>query len=48
LTVEHYDRGEIGIFAVRPFDGAGMADLCAGGGFEGAMPRYRAHVEMIE
>jgi hypothetical protein len=48
LTVEHYDRGEIGIPSVRPFDGAGMTDLCAGGGFEGSMPRYRAHIEMIE
>lgn len=33
---------------MRPFDGAGMPCLCAGGGFEGAMPRYRAHIEMIE
>ena len=34
LTVEHDDRGEIGIASVRPFEGAGMADLCAGSGFE--------------
>jgi hypothetical protein len=48
LTVEHDDRRKIGILAVRPFEGAGMADLCAGSGFEGTMARYRAHIEMIE
>jgi hypothetical protein len=48
LTVEHDNRGKIGIASVRPFDGAGMADLCAGGGFEGAVARYGSHVEMIE
>jgi len=48
LTVEHDDRGKIGILAVRPFEGAGMADLCAGSGFERAMARYCAHIEMIE
>jgi hypothetical protein len=48
LTVEHYDRGQIRVLAVRPFECAGMPHLCAGSGFEGAMPRYRAHIEMIE
>ena len=48
LTVEHYDRGKIGIPSVRPFECAGMPYLCAGRGFEGAVMRYRAHVEMIE
>jgi hypothetical protein len=48
LTVEHYDRRKIGILAVRPFKSAGMADLCAGSGFEGAVARYRAHIEMVE
>ena len=33
---------------MRPFKGAGMADLCAGCGFEGTMARYCAHIEMIE
>ncbi len=33
---------------MRPFNGAGMADLCAGSGFEGTMARYRAHIEMVE
>jgi hypothetical protein len=48
LTVEHYDRGKIGIPSVRPFECAGMPDLCAGSGFKGAVTRYRAHIEMIE
>jgi hypothetical protein len=48
LTVEHDDRGEIGIASVRPFDGAGMADLCAGSGFERAVTANGAHIEMIE
>jgi len=48
LTVEHDDRGKIGIASVRPFNGAGMTDLCAGSGFEGTMARYRAHIEMVE
>jgi len=48
LTVEHDDRRKIGIASVRPFNGAGMAGLCAGSGFEGAVARYRAHIEMVE
>jgi hypothetical protein len=48
LTVEHDYRGKIRVLAVRPFECAGMADLCAGSGFEGSMPRYRAHIEMVE
>ena len=48
LTVEHYDRGKIGIPSVRPFDGAGMTELCAGSGLEGAVMRDGSHVEMIE
>jgi len=48
LTVEHYDRRKIGIASVRPFKSAGMADLCAGCGFEGTMAADRAHIEMVE
>ena len=48
MTVEHDDRGKIGIASVRPFNCAGMADLGAGCGFEGTMARYRAHIEMVE
>lgn len=33
---------------MRPFEGAGMADLGAGSGFEGAVPADRAHIEMVE
>lgn len=33
---------------MRPFECAGMLGLCAGGGFEGAVARYRAHIEMVE
>ena len=48
LTVEHDDRGKIGVASVRPFECAGMLGLCAGSGFEGSMPAYGAHIEMIE
>jgi len=48
LTVEHDDRGKVGIASVRPFDGAGMADLGAGSGFEGSMAAYGPHIEMVE
>ena len=48
LTVEHYDRGQIRVASVRPFERAGMTDLCAGSGFEGAVPAYGAHIEMVE
>ena len=48
LTVEHYDRRKIGIASVRPFEGAGMADLGARSGFERAVPADRAHIEMVE
>ena len=48
LTVEHYDRGKIGIPSVRPFECAGMLGLCAGSGFEGAVMRDGSHIEMIE
>jgi hypothetical protein len=34
LTVEHDDRGKVGIASVRPFEGAGMLGLGAGSGFE--------------
>lgn len=34
LTVEHDDDREVRILAVMPLDGAGMADLGAGSGFE--------------
>ena len=33
---------------MRPFEGAGMLGLGAGSGFEGAVARYRAHIEMVE
>jgi hypothetical protein len=48
LTVEHDNRGKIGIASVRPFESAGMPCLCAGGGFEGSMAADGAHIEMIE
>jgi hypothetical protein len=48
LTVEHDDRGKIGIPSVRPFERAGMLGLCARSGFEGAVAAYGAHVEMVE
>jgi hypothetical protein len=47
LTVEHDDRRKIRIFSVGALDGAGMADLGAGSGFEGAMAADRTHIEMI-
>jgi hypothetical protein len=47
LTVEHYDRGEIGIPSVRPFERAGMLGLCARSCFEGVVMRDVSHVEMI-
>jgi hypothetical protein len=48
LTVEHDDRGKVGIASVRPFDGAGMLGLGAGSGFERAVAADRAHIEMVE
>jgi hypothetical protein len=48
LTVEHYNRRKVGIASVRPFEGAGMADLGAGSGFEGTVPAYGPHIEMVE
>jgi hypothetical protein len=48
LTVEHDDRGKIGIASVRPFNGAGMLGLGAGSGFEGAVAADGAHIEMVE
>ena len=48
LTVEHYDRGQIRVASMRPFDGAGMTDLCARSGFEGAVMRDGSHVEVVE
>jgi hypothetical protein len=48
LTVEHDDRGKIRVASVRPFECAGMTDLCAGSGFERAVMRNGSHVEVVE